>query len=150
MKTKEIEELLELIAKSALEEVNLETEHFKLSVKKHGTVTEKSILRVPSSVTFSPSDQGTSGEVRDTSPDRSYVEFKSPMVGTFYQAANPDTPPFIQVGDRIEKGQKLCVIEAMKLFNEIESDVSGTIIKKMVDDASPVEYDQPLFLVDVQ
>ena len=89
------------------------------------------------------SAEGVGGEL----PQSAYVEFKAPMVGTFYQSPNPDAPPFVQVGDSIQKGQKLCVIEAMKLFNEIEADISGTLVKVLVDDASPVEYDQPLFLI---
>jgi len=80
--------------------------------------------------------------------DSNYVPVKSPMIGTFYRASNPDTPPFVQVGDKVEKGQIVCIVEAMKLFNEIESEVSGTIVKVLADNATPVEYDQPLFLVD--
>ncbi|MBL7829895.1 MAG: acetyl-CoA carboxylase biotin carboxyl carrier protein, partial [Saprospiraceae bacterium] len=83
-----------------------------------------------------------------SSSNPSYLEVKSPMVGTFYRSPGPDKPSFVQIGDVISKGQRICIIEAMKLFNEIESEVSGKIVKVLVDDASPVEYDQPLFLVD--
>ena len=152
MKVKEIEELLEFIAKSALEEVNIETEYIKLSVKKNGSVIRQRV-KMPDALTSSETNHTTHRpleEVSNVSTHGSYVEFKAPMIGTFYQSPNPDTPPFVQAGDRIQKGQKLCIIEAMKLFNEIEADIAGTIIEVLVDDASPVEYDQPLFLIDPQ
>jgi acetyl-CoA carboxylase biotin carboxyl carrier protein len=146
MKVKEIEELIEVIAKSGLEEVSIETDQIKLSVKKNMASIQQATSILPSSAlqaTHHPVD--VSNEA--TSP---YVEFKAPMVGTFYRAPHPDAPPFVQVGDRIQKRQKLCVIEAMKLFNEIEADITGTLVKVLVDDAAPVEYDQPLFLIDPQ
>lgn len=89
----------------------------------------------------SPADAGGAGAGKGT-------QIKSPMIGTFYRSAGPDKPPFVNVGDEVKKGQVLCIIEAMKLFNEIESEVSGRIVKVLADDASPVEYDQPLFLVE--
>jgi acetyl-CoA carboxylase biotin carboxyl carrier protein len=147
MKVKEIEELIEFIAKSGLEEVSIETDQIKLSVKKNATIIRQTTPTSPSSslqATHQPVDAVNS---EATSP---YIEFKAPMVGTFYQAPNPDASPFVQVGDRIQKGQQLCVIEAMKLFNEIEADITGTLVKVLVDDAAPVEYDQPLFLIDPQ
>lgn len=143
MKVKEIEELIELIAKSGLEEVSIETDQIKLSVKKNVPIIRQTTPALPSS-----SLQATLIEAVNSEATSPYIEFKAPMVGTFYQAPNPDAPPFVQVGDRIQKGQKLCVIEAMKLFNEIEADITGTLVKVLADDAAPVEYDQPLFLID--
>lgn len=86
--------------------------------------------------------------VNNTSDDSKYITIKSPMIGTFYRSAGPDKPPFVNVGDEIAAGKTVCIIEAMKLFNEIESDIKGKIVKVLVNDATPVEYDQPLFLVD--
>lgn len=145
MKIKEIEGLIDFIAKSGLEEVNIETEQIKLAIKKTAPV-----LSTPASeaVPFAVATLPTLAGATDSEPTHNYIEFKSPMIGTFYQAPNPDAAPFVAIGNQIEKGQKICVIEAMKLFNEIEADISGTIVKILVDDASPVEYDQPLFLID--
>ena len=84
----------------------------------------------------------------EESNQSNYITVKSPMIGTFYDASNPETEPFVKVGDKISSGKTVCIIEAMKLFNEIESEVSGTIVKVLVDNAQPVEFDQPLFLVD--
>jgi acetyl-CoA carboxylase biotin carboxyl carrier protein len=145
MKVKEIEELIELIAKSGLEEVSIETDQIKLSVKKNVPIIRQTTPALPSSSLQATHHLIEAVNSEATSP---YIEFKAPMVGTFYQAPNPDAPPFVQVGDRIQKGQKLCVIEAMKLFNEIEADITGTLVKVLADDAAPVEYDQPLFLID--
>ena len=153
MKVKEIEGLIDFIAKSGLEEVNIETEQIKLAVKRKAPVVQPIAPEAPSAPVPGKASQAASlGPATASSEPASshYVEFKAPMIGTFYQAPNPDAPPFVQVGDRIEKGQQLCVIEAMKLFNEIEADIAGTIVKVLVDDASPVEYDQPLFLIDPQ
>lgn len=149
MKVKEIEELLEFITKSGLEEVSLETEQIKLVVKKSMPVVQKIMPALSSSSAPMTAAQTLPSPLDDTgsAPTSPYVEFKAPLVGTFYQSSNPDAPPFVRVGDQIQPGQKLCVIEAMKLFNEIEADISGTLVKILVDDASPVEYDQPLFLV---
>ncbi len=149
MKVEEIERLIEFITKSGLEEVSIETEQIKLSIKKRMPVAQQILPEPPNSSAAVTAIQAAPHPLSDVSstPTSSYVEFKAPMVGTFYQASNPGAPPFVQVGDRIQQGQKLCVIEAMKLFNEIEADIAGTIVKVLVDDASPVEYDQPLFLV---
>ena len=149
MKVKEIEGLIEFIAKSGLEEVSLETEQIKLSIKKNMPIAQQIVPESPSSSASVTAAQAAPLPLDDISSELTpHVEFKAPMVGTFYQSPNPDAPPFVQVGDQIQHGQKLCVIEAMKLFNEIEADISGTIVKALVDDASPVEYDQVLFLVD--
>lgn len=154
MKVNEIEALIAFIAKSGLEEVHIATDQIKLTIK-------KSIPVLPTTVSASsegpkaigsPQDQGsvlsTEHPTRsEASSAGAYITFKAPMVGTFYQASNPEASPFVQVGDRIQLGRKICVIEAMKLFNEIEADVTGVLVKVLVEDASPVEYDQPLFLI---
>jgi acetyl-CoA carboxylase biotin carboxyl carrier protein len=152
MKGKEIEELLEFIVKSGLEEVSIETEQIKLAVKKNMPVSQPIVPELPPSSSVPViATQAAHRPLDDVSSElthSSYVEFKAPMVGTFYQSSDPDVPPFVQVGDCIQQGQKLRVIEAMKLFNDIEADMTGTLVKVLVDDASPVEYDQPLFLID--
>lgn len=154
MKSKEIRDLIDFISQSGLNEVNIETEEIKLSVKRNPDVPSAPAVQVQPQVAAAPAPApkaeapATSGAPAAESTDSKYVEVKSPMIGTFYRSPNPDTDPYVAVGDSIEKGQTICIIEAMKLFNEIESDVSGTIVKILVDDASPVEYDQPLFLVD--
>ena len=149
MKIEAIEALIDFIAKSGLEEVNIETEQIKLAVKRTVPIVQP-ITPAPSSPVPVQASQAVTASPATASsePTNHYVEFKAPMIGTFYQASNPDASPFVQVGDQIEKGQKLCVIEAMKLFNEIEADIAGTIVKVLVDDASPVAYDQPLFLIN--
>lgn len=149
MQVKEIEGLIDFIAKSGLEEVNIETEQIKLVVKRNLPIVQQ-IAPVASPPAPAQASQAATAAPDTTSsePANNYVECKAPMIGTFYRAANPDASPFVQVGDQVTKGQQLCVIEAMKLFNEIEADVAGTIVKVLVDDASPVEYDQPLFLID--
>lgn len=148
MKVKEIESLIAFIAKSGLEEVRIETEQIKLSIKKNMPVLQQVVPELPSDTVPATATQNTPLSVSGgKSAHDSHVEIKAPMVGTFYQALKPDAPPLVREGDYIQQGQKLCVIEAMKLFNEIEADISGTIVKVLVDDASPVEYDQPLFLV---
>jgi acetyl-CoA carboxylase biotin carboxyl carrier protein len=159
MKAKEIQELIDFISKSGLDEVNIETEQFKIKVRKNSEVKHKII----ESSTPSPAppasqsvliaeDNGASATAADepASPAKNngYLEIKSPMIGTFYRSANPDSEPFVSVGDKIDVGQTVCIVEAMKLFNEIESEISGTVVKVLVDNSSPVEYDQPLFLVD--
>lgn len=159
MKAKEIQDLIDFISKSGLDEVNIETEEFKIKVKKN---TEAKVVQAaapapqpaaapapapsPAPAAQAPS---TGGEYKAAaSDDDKYVAIKSPMIGTFYRTPNPDNPPFVNVGDSVKAGDTVCIVEAMKLFNEIESDVSGKIVKILVDNATPVEYDQPLFLVD--
>ncbi len=157
MKAKEIRDLINFISSTGLAEVNIETEEFKLLVKK----SSDQVVKVVESSSAMPTmvqqpavvQQNTPVAVQETkstpSDDSSkYVAIKSPMIGTFYRSANPESPAFVNVGDRIEKGKPVCIIEAMKLFNEIESDITGTIVKVMVENATPVEYDQVLFLVD--
>ena len=160
MKTKEIRDLIDFIAETGLNEVNIETEELKLSVKRSADVTQvvESVAApmVPvqasapavapaSAAPAAPQEAAASGGSADSSK---YVEIKSPMIGTFYRSANPEAAPFANVGDSVSAGQTVCIVEEMKLLNEIESEVSGTIVKVLVDNATPVEYDQPLFLVD--
>ena len=158
MKTKEIRDLIDFISQSGLNEVNIETEELKLSVKRDAEVTQRIVesapmvaaAPAPSPVPAAPAAPAASAPASDApaSSEGNYIEIKSPMIGTFYRSANPESAPFASVGDKIEAGQTVCIVEAMKLFNEIESEVSGTIVKVMVENSSPVEYDQVLFLVD--
>jgi acetyl-CoA carboxylase biotin carboxyl carrier protein len=154
MKAKEIQELIDFISNSGLAEVKIETEEFKLAIKKYAEAPavkfEAAPAPVAAPVAAAPAPASTpavapAAPKEDTSK---YVEIKSPMIGTFYRTPNPDSDPFVGVGDVVTAGQTVCIIEAMKLFNEIESEVSGKIVKVLVDNAQPVEYDQPLFLVD--
>lgn len=150
MSIAEIKDLIKFISDSNLNEVTLETGQIKLSIKRSFDGTTSSTY-IPALQTFAlPSKQETVS-IRDqqaSSSEPSYVKIKAPMIGTFYSSANPDTPAFVNIGDKIVKGQKLCIIEAMKLFNDIESDVSGILIDVLIDNASPVEYDQDLFIIE--
>mgnify|MGYP001792339386 CR=1 FL=1 len=160
MKTKEIRDLIDFISQSGLNEVKIETEELKLSIKRDPEVktqvVESSVVSTPtiqaSTAPPAPAPASTPAPAVESAPapagDDKYVQIKSPMIGTFYRSANPDSPAFVNVGDKVEKGQTVCIVEAMKLFNEIESEVSGTIVKVIAENASPVEYDQVLFLVD--
>lgn len=161
MKVKEIRDLIDFLSNSGLEEVNIETEEFKIKVKRsnEAQIIEKTIAApaaiapvaapaaAPAPVAPAAAPAAPQAEAPAASTSN-YVEIKSPMIGTFYTSANPESPAFISVGDKVEKGTPVCIVEAMKLFNEIESEISGTIVKVLVENASPVEYDQPLFLVD--
>jgi acetyl-CoA carboxylase biotin carboxyl carrier protein len=159
MKAKEIQDLIEFISQTGLEEVNIETEAFKIRVKRSSDAVPQVIETVRQAAAPAPVPQATapvsapapSAPAAAAAPadDHSkYVEIKSPMIGTFYRSPNPDSDAFVKIGDTVKAGQTVCIVEAMKLFNEIESEVSGTIVKVLVENASPVEYDQPLFLVD--
>lgn len=151
MKTKEIRDLIDFISKSGLNEVNIETEEIKLSIKRDAEVNQmlqSAPMQAPTVVASAPTPQTTPLETPTEAPKTNLLEVRAPMIGTFYLTPNPDSEPFSKVGDVIEKGQTVCIIEAMKLFNEIESEVSGKIVKILVDNSSPVEYDQPLFLID--
>ena len=159
MKTTEIRDLIDFISKSGLNEVNIETSELKLNVKREPdqkvfkstpviapvaaaapVVASAPVAAAPAAPKAAAAEPASSG--------KKTVDIKSPMIGTFYRSGNPDTPPFVSVGDKVSKGQTVCIIEAMKLFNEIESEVSGTIVKVMVENSSPVEYDQVLFVVE--
>lgn len=154
MKIKEIRDLIDFLSASGLEEVNIETEEFKIKVKRSNEtqVVERAapIAAAPAVLApvAAPAPVVAAVPVAEAPAATNYVEVKSPMIGTFYRSANPESDNFVSVGDSVTEGQTVCIIEAMKLFNEIESEVSGTIVKVLVDNAQPIEYDQPLFLVD--
>ena len=153
MDTKEIQRLLDYIAKSPLAEVSIETDGLKVSVKKFGeaasVVSVVSAAPAAAPVAAAPAAAPAAPVAAAPAPvaDNLYT-VKSPMIGTFYRAAGPDKDNFVEVGSEIAPGKTLCVIEAMKLFNEIDSEISGKIVKILVDNASPVEFDQPLFVVE--
>lgn len=153
MKAKEIQELIDFISNSGLAEVKIKTDEFKLSIKKNSdspAITYyKEAEQAPAATPSAPAPAAEPSQSAPSTDDTSkYVTVKSPMIGTFYRTPNPDAEAFVNVGDNITVGQTVCIIEAMKLFNEIESEVSGKVVKVLVENSSPVEYDQPLFLVD--
>ena len=144
MTNKEIKALLDLIKASGLEEVSLKTDSFAIRVKRSASVSAPAasgaaILPLPP-----PKEAQTKAPAAIEDEGQT---IKSPMIGTFYRAPKPDAPPFVKEGDKVKKGQIICIIEAMKLFNEIEAELSGTVVKVLVRDATAVEYDEPLFLV---
>lgn len=164
MDLKQIQELIRFVAKAGVSEVQLEREDFKIVIKTgHGEeprVQQPMMYQMPPQVQVQQAPPAQTNAVAQqpqtaqqttaaaTQAESKTVTIKSPMIGTFYRKPGPDKDVFVKVGDTISVGQVVCVIEAMKLFNEIESDISGTIVKILVDDSSPVEYDQPLFLVE--
>ncbi len=154
MKAKELRDLIDFISGSGLEEVNIETEEFKLSVKRSsGVVTTSAPAPAPAATPAPvaapvPAPAPSAEKPAPAASDDHLITIKSPMIGTFYRSANPESDPFVSVGDAVKQGDTVCIVEAMKLFNEIESEISGKVVKILVDDAQPVEYDQPLFLVD--
>lgn len=158
METKEIQKLIDFISNSGLDEVNIETADLKLNIKRYSQVAPvmaaAPIAVAPAQVPASaPAPAAAPAVPAASAPSEAPVStnlitIKSPMIGTFYRAAGPDKPNFVEVGDDVASGKVVCIIEAMKLFNEIESEISGKIVKILVDDATPVEFDQPLFLVE--
>ena len=164
MDLKDIQELIKFVAKSGATEVDLEIDNIKISIKspakkRRGEVDEpvtiiqqaspSTIVAAPTPVAVTTDKPTPVSEKTSTEDDNSnYITIKASMIGTFYRSTSPETPPFVNVGDSIGEGDALCIIEAMKLFNEIESEVSGKIVKVLADDATPIEFDQPLFLVD--
>ena len=160
MKPKEIQELLDFIASSGLAEVNIETEQFKLSVKKNSDVTTRTIEvaapvqqqlvappALPQAITQPVAEVAKpTKEVAVPAANANHITIKSPMIGTFYKSASPESPLFVNVGDEIKPGQTVCIIEAMKLFNEIEAEISGKIVKILVENATPVEYTATVFI----
>jgi acetyl-CoA carboxylase biotin carboxyl carrier protein len=159
MDLKDIQNLIKFVAKSGASEVRLETDDVKITIKTGDShkgettivqqipvgaqLAQAPIAQAPAEAETKQQEKADSG-----SEDSKYITIKSPIIGTFYRKPSPDKSVFVEVGQSINQGDVLCVIEAMKLFNEIESEVSGKIVKVLVDDASPVEFDQPLFLVD--
>ena len=157
MELKDIQNLIKFVAKSGASEVKLEMEDIKITIKTGAEKAETTILQqAPMGVPQMPVAAAQAPVVAEASSvgesvsaeDSKYIEITSPIIGTFYRKPSPDKPNFVEVGTDISVGDTVCVIEAMKLFNEIESEVSGKIVKILVDDSSPVEFDQPLFLVD--
>ena len=156
MDLKDIQNLIKFVAKSGATEVKLEMDDIKVTIKTGSGKTETTILQqapmaqmpvVQSSTPVTPAAEvPTTPAAADD--DSKYIVIKSPIIGTMYRKSAPDKPMFVEVGSTINVGDTVCIIEAMKLFNEIESEISGKIVKILVDDASPVEFDQPLFLVD--
>ena len=159
MDLKIIKNLLNLISESDVNEVSIEEGDFKIKVKK-----KPDEVRGQSAPTYLPAPSGYEAQVTQNKPPQApsegsaaqaqessssnSVTMKSPIVGTFYSSSSPDAPPYVKVGDTIKKGDTLCIIEAMKIMNEIEAETSGTVVKILADDAQPVEFDQPLFIID--
>ena len=160
MDFKQIQELIKMINKSNIGEVSIEEKGFKLTIKqKEEAVQQLFASPAATSPTYVPQpalqpskpaepSAGEKGKLASDAVADNLITIKSPMIGTFYRSSTPGKPAFVEVGDDVTPGKIVCIIEAMKLFNEIESEVKGRIVKVLVDDASPVEYDQPLFLVD--
>jgi len=156
MELKEIQNLIKFVAKSGASEVKLEMEDIKITIKTGSGKTETTIYQQAPVEQYVPQVVGTPAQVVAETPvqtekkeeDSKLITIKSPIIGTFYRKPSPDKDVFVKVGDTINTGDTVCIIEAMKLFNEVESEVSGKIVKVLIDDSSPVEFDQPLFLVD--
>ena len=160
MDLKDIQNLIKFVAKSGASEVKLETDDVKITIKTGSDEKESTtyVQQVPVSApvaqapvaaaTPAAAPAPTAETAASSEDDSKYITIKSPIIGTLYRKPSPDKPVFVEVGQTVKEGDVLCIIEAMKLFNEIESEVSGKIVKVLVDDSSPVEFDQPLFLVD--
>ena len=155
MELKEIQNLIKFVAKSGVNEVHVEMGETKVTIKTGGDVVQQ-VVTTPAAIEAAPAPAPVATLTTPSEPapaavateNDNHITIKSPIIGTFYRKPSPDKPNFAEVGDQISEGQVLCVVEAMKLFNEIESEVSGTIVKILVDDSSPVEFDQPLFVID--
>lgn len=173
MKLTEIQDLIKFVSRTGVTEVEIEKADFKITIKSDPTLKKgkgqaaaaaampeafiqpqmqmampQMAMPAPQPVAAAPAPAPAASAPKTDAAEASYITVKSPMIGTFYRSAGPDKDAFISVGDDIKPGKVTCIIEAMKLFNEIESEISGKIVKILVDDATPVEYDQPLFLVD--
>lgn len=168
MTFKEIRELIELLKESNVAEFNLKKNEFELRIKtdkfSKGLNSQSAsslsqnvpimaplqpVVERPPEASIHTSESAPQPSSKDEENVENLTEVKSPIVGTFYRSAGPEKPPFVKIGDKIDVGSVVCIVEAMKLFNEIESELAGTIVKVLVEDASPVEYDQPLFLVEI-
>lgn len=162
MDLKEIQNLIKFVAKSGASEVKLEMDDVKITIRTSSEDSKETtfVQQIPVGNAVPPqavvpvqtpppaTNTPAAPAAESNADDAKYVTIKSPIIGTLYRKPSPDKPTFVEVGDSIKEGDVLCIIEAMKLFNEIESEISGKIVKVLVDDASPVEFDQPLFLVD--
>jgi acetyl-CoA carboxylase biotin carboxyl carrier protein len=157
MELKEIQNLIKFVAKSGASEVNLEMGEIKITIKTEKSETTAPMAMMPQAapvamapVPVVPAPIAVAPVEAETAPvaEAAGDTIKSPIIGTFYRKPSPDKPNFVEVGDHVNEGDTLCVIEAMKLFNEIEAEMSGTIVKILVEDSTPVEFDQPLFVID--
>ena len=157
MDIKEIQELIKFVAKSGVSEVSIDRKDFKITIKAQSNMqtivnatipAAPAVQALPVATSPAPAPSAAPAPAAPAAEASNLIIIKSPMIGTFYRSSSPDKPSFVNVGDEIKAGQVVCIIEAMKLFNEIESEISGKIVKVLVDNASPVEYDQPLFLVE--
>jgi len=158
MDLREIQVLIKFVSQNSVDEVEINRKDFKLLIKKNPAQVTTAVVSAPAMVAApvaapvasapAASAPAPSAAPTPVAAATNYIEIKSPMVGTFYRASNPESPNFANVGDEVAPGKVVCIIEAMKLFNEIESEVKGKIVKILVDNATPVEYDQPLFLVE--
>jgi acetyl-CoA carboxylase biotin carboxyl carrier protein len=159
MNLTQIQDLIKFVAKSGVSEVEIEQKDFKITIKTPAGKKEVQVIAAPvaapapvalpaAAAAPAPAPAPAAAPAPAPAADSKYITIKAPMIGTFYRASGPGKPIFVNVGDEVKPGKTICIIEAMKLFNEIESEVSGKIVKVLVDDAKPVEYDQPLFLVD--
>lgn len=160
MDLKQIQELIKAVNKSELSELSIKDGDFEITIKQnphtegqqaiaYHTPQPVQVMQAAPAPVAPPAPSAEPAAAAPAASSDNLVTIKSPMIGTFYRSPKPGEPPFINVGDSISEGQHICIIEAMKLFNEIESEVSGKIVKVLADDASPVEYDQPLFLVEI-
>ena len=162
MNFKQIQQLIKFVARTGVSEVNIENSNIKINIKGNTKnsdqpqVVQQVVTPPPQSLQSTEPPQPvvnsvssiTKSDIDDINEESNYHTIKSPIIGTFYRKPSPDKDNFVEIGDQISEGQTLCVIEAMKLFNEIESEVSGKIVKILVEDSSPVEFDQPLFLIE--
>jgi acetyl-CoA carboxylase biotin carboxyl carrier protein len=157
MDIKEIQELIKFVAKSGVSEVSIDRKDFKITIKAQSNMqtivnatvpAATAVQALPMTTSAAPAPSAASTAATPVAEASNLITIKSPMIGTFYRSSSPDKPSFVNVGDEVKAGQVVCIIEAMKLFNEIESEISGKIVKVLVDNATPVEYDQPLFLVE--
>lgn len=159
MELEKIQDLIQFVAESGANEVKLEMEDFKITIRKGSGKSKEVVVtqqmpaaaaqqQVQEPVVQQQAAPAAQKEEQAQEEDSNLITMKSPIIGTFYRKPSPDKPSFVEVGDTVKEGDVLCVIEAMKLFNEIESEMSGKIVKVLVDDASPVEFDQPLFLIE--
>ena len=160
MELKEIQNLIKFVAKSGVNEVHVEMGETKVTIKTGGDVVQQ-VVTAPAAIEVATpaapvvahapapaAEPAPPAPAAATAENDNHITIKSPIIGTFYRKPSPDKPNFVEAGDQVNEGDVLCVVEAMKLFNEIESEVSGTIVKVLVDDSSPVEFDQPLFIID--
>ncbi len=157
MDIKQIQELIKFVHKSGVNEVSNDEKAFKITIKTNqaptvvnATIPAAAPVAAPAPQVSAPAPAAAPAATpaAPAADDSKLITIKSPMIGTFYRSSSPDKPVFVNVGDEIKPGQVLCIVEAMKLFNEIEAEVSGRIVKVLIDNASPIEYDQPLFLVE--